>query len=113
MFYLSIESGGMWQRTPAPFSVGPALYKTTFTIHGKPCDTFADMTVSWPAGVEYIVVCLLFLHNVMHEHTQGWGKGILIINGANLGRYWSAGPQRTLYVPAPILRTGVNKVNSY
>ena len=42
---------------------------------------------------------------------KGWGKGILFINGANLGRYWSVGPQRTLYVPGPLLREGVNKVS--
>ncbi|MEV7451437.1 hypothetical protein, partial [Streptomyces nigra] len=27
-----------------------------------------------------------------------------------LGRYWSAGPQRSLYVPGPVLREGVNDV---
>lgn len=42
---------------------------------------------------------------------KGWGKGILFINGANLGRYWSVGPQRTLYVPGPLLKEGVNKVS--
>ena len=41
---------------------------------------------------------------------QGWTKGIVIVNKFNLGRYWNIGPQRTLYVPAPILRVGVNVV---
>lgn len=35
---------------------------------------------------------------------------MLFINEVNVGRYWSAGPQRTLYIPAPLLRRGVNKV---
>lgn len=36
---------------------------------------------------------------------RGWKKGIAFINGINLGRYWPvAGPQVTLYVPAPYLR---------
>ncbi|GMQ59406.1 beta-galactosidase [Vallitalea sediminicola] len=41
---------------------------------------------------------------------DGWKKGVVYINGFNLGRYWKKGPQRTLYVPAPILRMGKNEV---
>ncbi|CAJ0940017.1 unnamed protein product, partial [Mesorhabditis belari] len=37
-----------------------------------------------------------------------WGKGILFINGLNMGRYWTKGPQLTLYVPAPVLKVGTN-----
>ncbi|MEV0639698.1 beta-galactosidase family protein [Streptomyces sp. NPDC050619] len=40
----------------------------------------------------------------------GWTRGFVWINGFNLGRYWSAGPQRSLYVPGPVLREGVNEV---
>lgn len=32
------------------------------------------------------------------------------INGFALGRYWSRGPQKSLYVPAPVLRTGANEI---
>ena len=39
--------------------------------------------------------------------TRDWGKGSVWINGVNIGRYWSRGPQHTLYVPAPVLRAGV------
>lgn len=38
----------------------------------------------------------------------GWTKGQAWVNGFHLGRYWNRGPQRTLYVPTPILRPGVN-----
>ncbi|XP_034557095.1 beta-galactosidase-1-like protein 2 [Notolabrus celidotus] len=40
----------------------------------------------------------------------GWGKGVVFINGKNLGRYWSIGPQQTLYVPGPWLHRGNNQV---
>ncbi|MFI6488040.1 beta-galactosidase family protein [Streptomyces sp. NPDC050564] len=40
----------------------------------------------------------------------GWTRGFVWINGFNLGRYWSVGPQRSLYVPGPVLREGVNEV---
>ena len=42
--------------------------------------------------------------------TAGWGKGNAFVNGFNLGRYWSAGPGETLYVPGPLLRPGRNSV---
>ena len=37
-------------------------------------------------------------------------KGVVFINGFNLGRYWEIGPQQTLYVPAPLLKKGKNEV---
>ena len=42
--------------------------------------------------------------------TAAWGKGVAWINGFCLGRYWSRGPQRTLYVPAPVLRARQNEL---
>ncbi|KAM6969770.1 beta-galactosidase-1-like protein 2 [Aplochiton taeniatus] len=40
----------------------------------------------------------------------GWGKGAVFINGLNLGRYWSIGPQQTLYLPGTFLNSGINQV---
>ncbi|WP_102194649.1 glycoside hydrolase family 35 protein [Microbacterium aurantiacum] len=42
--------------------------------------------------------------------TAGWGKGYAWVNGFLLGRYWRRGPQRTLYVPGPVTRTGANEI---
>lgn len=59
--------------------------KGNLHIEGTPCDTFIKL--------------------------DGFTKGIVIVNGFNLGRYYNpAGPQKTLYVPAPILREGDNEV---
>lgn len=64
---------------------GPVFLRGRFTITGQPLDTFLD--------------------------TTGWGKGVAFVNGHNLGRYWPlVGPQITLYVPAPYLRTGENEL---
>jgi len=41
---------------------------------------------------------------------QQWGKGIVFINGFNIGRYWKVGPQQTLYVPGCLLKKGSNKI---
>ncbi|MGF7082667.1 glycoside hydrolase family 35 protein [Mucilaginibacter sp. UYCu711] len=39
-----------------------------------------------------------------------WGKGVIWVNGHNIGKYWSIGPQQTLYMPAEWLKKGINKV---
>eukprot|EP00931_Biecheleriopsis_adriatica_P008147 TRINITY_DN109376_c0_g1_i1.p1 TRINITY_DN109376_c0_g1~~TRINITY_DN109376_c0_g1_i1.p1 ORF type:complete len:739 (+),score=129.49 TRINITY_DN109376_c0_g1_i1:57-2273(+) len=41
---------------------------------------------------------------------DGFRKGFACVNGFNLGRYWEVGPQRSLFVPAPLLRRGRNEV---
>lgn len=39
-----------------------------------------------------------------------WTKGMVWVNGRNLGRYWRIGPQTRLYCPAPWLRQGYNEI---
>jgi len=34
----------------------------------------------------------------------------VFVNGINLGRYWSVGPQQTLYLPGCWLKQGKNEV---
>lgn len=63
----------------------PAFFEGEFEIDGKVCDTFIE-----PSG---------FTH------------GFITVNGFNLGRYYNpAGPQKTLYCPAGVLRRGRNKI---
>ena len=38
----------------------------------------------------------------------GWGKATVFLNGFCLGRMWEVGPQKRLYIPAPLLREGTN-----
>ena len=40
----------------------------------------------------------------------GWKKGVAFVNGYNLGRYWTVGPQLTLFVPATLLKEGENEL---
>ena len=37
-------------------------------------------------------------------------KGVVFLNGFNLGRLWNVGPQRTLYAPRHLLKAGSNEV---
>lgn len=61
----------------------PVLRKGTFTLK-ETADTYLDM--------------------------QKWGKGMVWINGKNLGKYWEVGPQQTLYLPAEWLKKGKNEI---
>lgn len=68
----------------SPYVKGqPTLYFGTFELD-KVGDTFLDM--------------------------EKWGKGIVFVNGVNLGRYWKIGPQQTLYLPGCFLYKGQNTV---
>ncbi|MER5204188.1 beta-galactosidase family protein [Streptomyces sp. NPDC002825] len=69
--------------TTARTPVGPTLHRGTFEV-GEPADTFL--------------------------HLDGWTKGNAWVNGFALGRYWSRGPQKSLYVPGPVLRAGTNEL---
>jgi len=64
----------------------PVIKKGTFNII-KVADTYLDM--------------------------RKWGKGIVWVNGHNLGRYWSIGPQQTLYLPAEWLKKGNNEIEVF
>ena len=37
-------------------------------------------------------------------------KGIIIVNGFVLSRYWEVGPQQSAYLPAPFLKKGKNEI---
>lgn len=63
--------------------MGPAFHRGVFEVE-QPADTYLDLT--------------------------GWTKGNAWINGFALGRHWSRGPQRRLYVPGPVLRPGTNEL---
>ena len=42
-----------------------------------------------------------------------WQKGIVFVNGHNLGRYWNTGPQQTLYLPGAYLKKGKNEITVF
>lgn len=39
-----------------------------------------------------------------------YGKGVVLVNGINLGRYWQQGPLQSLYCPKDFLKKGQNEV---
>ena len=64
---------------------GPQFLRGSLTIGEPPRDTFLKL--------------------------DGFTKGFVLINGFNIGRFYNpAGPQKTLYIPAPLLRQGENEI---
>lgn len=41
---------------------------------------------------------------------SAWGKGVVWVNGHNLGKYWNIGPQQTVYLPGEWLKEGENEI---
>ena len=89
------EISGGWEMYKMPMDAAPAvknvsvksgravIYESVFNLN-ETADTFLDMS--------------------------DWGKGIVFVNGHNLGRYWKVGPQQTLYVPGCWLKKEENHV---
>ena len=59
----------------------PGVYTLAFDVD-EPADTFLELPES--------------------------GKGTVFLNGFTLGRFWEIGPQKRLYIPAPLLNKGEN-----
>lgn len=76
------DLSGLDYTKPAPEGV-PGFYEFVFTAE-ETGDTFLDFS--------------------------GWGKGCVLVNGFNIGRFWEEGPQRRLYIPAPLLKQGENRI---
>ncbi|KAK7991707.1 glycoside hydrolase family 35 protein [Apiospora saccharicola] len=96
-------SGGTWNHYNFPLDTAPAVptgggaktvaangppvwYRGTFTTtnSGMAADTFLQL----PGGV----------------------KGVVFVNGHNLGRYWTVGPQQELFLPGAYLKQGEENV---
>ncbi len=69
----------------APSARRGSHFRATITLKDAPKDTFFDMSK--------------------------YEKGVVWVNGHNLGRYWHVGPQLRLYCPASWLKPGENTID--
>ena len=83
LFPVSLSSDNLSFTTVQPNLEEPTYYRSTFNVN-KIGDTYLDMST--------------------------WGKGFVWVNGHCLGRFWSVGPQQTLYLPGCWLRKGKNNI---
>ena len=68
----------------APDPKGTTFWLAQFNVADPTKDTYLDMST--------------------------WGKGVVWVNGHNLGRFWNIGPQQSLYLPAPWMKKGANDI---
>jgi hypothetical protein len=99
-------AGGEWKhysfplKAPPPPSTTPANATSSSSTTPKISSgsppvwyrgTFASARTG-PAGDTFLAL-------------PGGTKGVVFVNGFNLGRYWAVGPQQQLYLPGSLLRT--------
>ncbi|TRY90606.1 hypothetical protein DNTS_034648 [Danionella cerebrum] len=65
----------------------PSFFQGRLFVNGYPSDTFMKL--------------------------PNWSKGVVFVNGQNIGRYWDTGPQQALYLPGPVLNSGINQVTVF
>ncbi|CAL1570919.1 unnamed protein product [Knipowitschia caucasica] len=82
-FVNKLQTSGDWIHMHQK-PIFPGFFQTKLHIRTQPKDTFIKL--------------------------PGWGKGVVFVNGRNLGRHNSVGPQQTLYLPAPWLSRGENQL---
>lgn len=83
-FLVPLEDAWIGRLKPTPADARPGtFFRGTFSLD-RTADTFIDLS--------------------------GYKKGVVWVNGHNLGRFWDIGPQTKLYCPASWLRTGENAI---
>ncbi len=79
----ALSYGKMGNVPPTDLNKGRGYYRGYFTLK-KVGDTFMNF--------------------------ETWGKGQVYVNGHAMGRFWSIGPQQTLYIPGCWLKKGKNEI---
>lgn len=85
IYSLPMDDLSKLRMLPEPCA-GPCFFRTSMAIN-KPADTYLD--------------------------TRGLHKGQMWIGDHNLGRFWSIGPQYTLFVPAPWTKSGTTPITFF
>ncbi|WP_342562590.1 glycoside hydrolase family 35 protein [Paenibacillus sp. FSL R7-0345] len=116
---------GPWLRDPKGITEGVLIdnqFQSNWSIYTLPMEPAVLEQVDYEVSSEEPAISLeerpAFYRGTFEAEAvadtflrfDGWNKGIAWINGFNLGRYWKAGPQHTLYVPGPLLRKGRNEI---
>ncbi len=90
------EITGNWQMFGLPMDAMPTQTASSACVKGQPTLYFGSFNLD-KVGDTFLDM-------------EKWGKGIVFVNGVNLGRYWKVGPQQTLYLPGCFLNKGVNNI---
>ncbi len=91
-----------WKIYQLPLTNFAALRFTSSTCEG-PC--FYRFSMTTPSTGTSIPDTFL--------NTHGLTKGMVFLNDSALGRFWSVGPQFTLYTPGPWIKPGSNEITVF
>lgn len=98
------EITGNWEMTKLPF---PDQFASTIKakpVEGSKQAQLKDIPVLYQGEFELTEAGDTFID------MQNWGKGVIFVNGRNIGRFWKVGPQQTLYIPGVWLKKGKNEI---
>jgi len=100
--HISIEPTGAWldqlqgwreYNRPDQDHYGPRILKAEFDLSDEAtADTFFDYDCN---------------------SCTDWKHGAVFVNGFNVGRYHQAGPQKSLYIPGVLFKTGQNTIHVF
>jgi len=114
VFIDSIEIKGGWEmrglpfeKSPDPAALGIKVLANSKATAGKNKKSLAGAPVVYQGQFRLSSTGDTFLD------MESWGKGIVFINGINIGRYWSVGLQQTLYIPGVYLKKGMNSISIF
>jgi beta-galactosidase len=93
-----------WEIYNLPLATPPAAAK-------GPADTIRPGTSSRDKAVFFKGTFTLDNTADTYFDLSGYKKGVIWVNGHNLGRYWYVGPQQHLYCPASWLKKGLNEID--
>ncbi|KAG5873596.1 hypothetical protein JTB14_014409 [Gonioctena quinquepunctata] len=107
---------GLWQSVYLDdeelfdWEIFPIEFKKSWTNNLKDwTDYDFSLTSLIGAGLYRSELVVDNVHDTFIDMSR-WKKGIVILNSFIVGRYWKIGPQQSLYLPAPLLKSGVNEI---
>ncbi len=89
---------GDWENLPIAADYKQASSRTFGALKGAGREGYYRTQFTLPANGDFFL------------YMGTWGRGEVWINGHSLGRFWSRGPQRTLYVPGCWLKEADNEL---
>lgn len=105
---IPLELKGNWIRS----LTGWQAYDPTIENHYSPRALKGELTVNdeFPRDTYFDFDCSLPECAPFTDESAQWHHGAFFVNGFNVGRYHQVGPQKTLYVPGPLLKQGTNEI---
>ena len=96
-----------WKIYPLEFDL-PFLTRIEENLNQIP----KNKQIELPPGIWKFTIDLSHAKTISDTYIDmsDFNKGLVFVNGINLGRYWKRGPQLSLYWPKPYQKRGINSI---